>query len=260
MPDDGLSMFLSFSHDDLDLAQGLHRALQAGRGQVWADWETVAATAAWTDEIHRAVARADLFVALISPEYLLNASCQEEIALAAHHRKRVLAFCTKSLPRDCLPAGIADADIAVLKPPRADADLHDAVWGVLGAVECADGDAIRSHTRLLLAALQWDRDGRPRWRLPDAPSATERRSRCNLSDLQVAFLDESDRARQGRRARAALCAVVALVALVGMVAAPVPIVVYLTVIVPVSQAPLLLPFLRRRRRAPATTLTYATPT
>ena len=96
-------VFISYSRTDHGFVRELYEALLGAGYDVWVDWEDIAPSSDWREQIHRSIEAAATVVCVLSPEWATSPICQEEVAAAATHAKRIIPL----LHRDVDPAQVA---------------------------------------------------------------------------------------------------------------------------------------------------------
>jgi tetratricopeptide (TPR) repeat protein len=79
-----ISLFISYSHEDRDIALQLYGGLSMNGFQVWIDEHELRIGDSLLERIASAVADIDYFIALVSPSSANSKWCQKELALAAN--------------------------------------------------------------------------------------------------------------------------------------------------------------------------------
>ena len=148
-------VFLSYSRNDRDLVRTLHDALKAEHRESWVDWEDIPPTAEWRKEIFSAIESTDTFIFIISPDSLASDICREEIAHAIEHNKRLVPILHSEVDNEAVPDALGAVNWIFL---REDDDFNDAYRLLVTALD-KDLDWVRSHTRLLTRAIEWDNKG-----------------------------------------------------------------------------------------------------
>ena len=152
MPD----VFISYSRKDKEFVSRLYEALAEHKAETWVDWEGIPPTAEWLQEIFAAIEGSDAFVFVISPDGVMSEVCQLEVAHALKHNKRLIPVVCQEVNAQEVPAPLADRNWIFF---REDDDFKTAFGTLMEAVK-TDLDWVRAHTRLLVKALEWDRQQR----------------------------------------------------------------------------------------------------
>jgi len=148
-------VFVSYSRRDLSFATRLAAALEQQGVSVWVDLEDIAPSDDWLDAIHAAIEGADAIVFIVSPDSVSTASvCAREVEHALRHNKRLI-------PVVCRPV-----DTRTTPVPEAvgrlnwvgfldEAGFHASVATLIAAI-ATDLEWLKSHTRLVQGAVEWD--------------------------------------------------------------------------------------------------------
>ena len=156
-------VFISYSRRDADFMRRLHSALSAQNRDIWVDWEDIPATADWWNEIRAGIDAADTFVFIISPDSVMSDVCHREIEHAVSARKRFIPILHRKLTGEEVTATGKKMHPAISSHNWIyfqDADDFDKAFKSLQEAIETDLAHVREHTRLLLRAREWDRQGR----------------------------------------------------------------------------------------------------
>ena len=153
------SIFISYSRKDSLFVSRLGADLEAGGYKVWIDRKNIHPTADWLETLLRGIAGSDFFAAVLSPDLLSSDICQVELNHASALRKTFVPILLRGsgpLPQELARFQWVDFTDSL----RFDASLAE-----LSAALNQDPEWRANHTRLLTAALDWERHGRPWSRL-----------------------------------------------------------------------------------------------
>ncbi len=184
-------VFISYSRLDGDFVRRLVSRLEAEFSEergVWIDWEDIPRSVEWWSEIKAGIDGADSFVLVMSPASIASPICQMEIAHAIEGGKRIIPVFYQDPQKDAsferMMQRIAeDAFVRGLMGERDPLALAQANWQRLAAINWVfmtdatdkdfdkgyydlietintDIEHMRTHTRLLVRALEWDARGR----------------------------------------------------------------------------------------------------
>lgn len=147
-----LDVFISYSRVDSDFARRLNEALQIQGKTTWFDQESIASGADFQAEIYHGIENADHFLFIISPNSVNSPYCAGEVEHARKLNKRVVTV----LHRPVAPAEMHPALAAVQWLDFRDRG-GDFTANVQALLETLDTDLghLRTHTRLLVRALEW---------------------------------------------------------------------------------------------------------
>jgi hypothetical protein len=149
-------VFISYSRKDKEFVRRLGDALVAQKREAWVDWKDIAPTAEWRQEIFANIEAADNFLFIISPESVASANCRKEIDHAVANHKRMVPIFYRAVPDDAIPETLG-------KFQRIDFDgdvRFDENFAAL--INALDTDLAwtQAHTRLLMRAKEWEREGK----------------------------------------------------------------------------------------------------
>jgi hypothetical protein len=148
-------VFLSYSRKDMDLVRKLHDALAERAWQAWVDWQDIPPSAEWLKEIFANIEAADNFLFVISPDSCASEMCRQEVDHAANNHKRMIPVLWRSVDSKDLPPSLAPIQWICLSDDGFETAL-DSLIRILNV----DLDWVRSHTRLLVRAREWELKGR----------------------------------------------------------------------------------------------------
>ncbi len=177
-------VFISYSRKDSKFVRRLFDALEKQERDVWVDWEDIPLTADWWNEICTGIEAAHTFVFVISPDSIASPVCNLEVAHALQHNKRLVPVVRQETDEKMAFGALAAYDLDdntqktlaerdVLAVARDnwgalarhnwlffedDADFEDGFQKLLTAID-TDLEHVRTHTRLLVRAKEWDDKG-----------------------------------------------------------------------------------------------------
>jgi WD40 repeat protein len=153
-------VFLSYSRTDAAFARRLLDALESRGLQAWIDWDDIPPSAEWWREVERAIESSEAFVFALGPASLSSPICQQEIAHALKHNKRLIPVVCRDADAPLTSetgAAIGRINWIFL---RTEAEFATGLDRLVEAIE-TDLDWVREHSRLLVRAIEWrshDRD------------------------------------------------------------------------------------------------------
>jgi hypothetical protein len=101
-------VFISYSRRDRDFVRGLNEALEKRDYDVWVDMEDIPPTAEWLAEVYSGIEGSNVFVFVISPDSIASKVCQQELAHAVEHNKRLVPI----VCREVDPEDVPESDLA----------------------------------------------------------------------------------------------------------------------------------------------------
>ncbi len=153
-----VTAFVSYAREDAEFVKKLSGALTALNTDLQGDW-LLERGENYREQLRLLILACDVFLFILSPESVTSTACAAETDIAAQHGKRIIPISYRDHVEDNLvhPA-LRDVQWTFI---RGDAELHDGVMALTEAVR-TDYELAREHRRLLLAADNWERNGRAR--------------------------------------------------------------------------------------------------
>ncbi len=149
------SIFISYSRADGDFVRRLHAALAAHGHDAWVDWEGIPPSDTWMATIRGAIDAAEAAIFVLSPEWVASEVCGQELAHAVARNKRLIPILHRE-PGAPVPPQLAEINYIFGR----DTDNFENFIETLSEAIETDLDRVRAHTRLLVRAAEWDREGR----------------------------------------------------------------------------------------------------
>ncbi|MDA0265782.1 MAG: toll/interleukin-1 receptor domain-containing protein [Cyanobacteria bacterium] len=150
------NVFISYSRRNKGFVERLHAALAGTQRQVWVDWENIPLASDWWKEIELGIELADTFIFVLSPDSVQSKVCRQEIDHAVQHNKRLVPLVYEDVAPSQVHPELARLNWIFLRPTD---DFEVNFPGLLTAID-QNIDYVRTHTRLLVKALEWDRHDR----------------------------------------------------------------------------------------------------
>jgi eukaryotic-like serine/threonine-protein kinase len=145
-------IFISYSRKNQTFVKQLCTALQGSGLKVWVDWEGIPATVEWRPEIFSNIEAANNFVFVLSPAAIASKVCAEELTHALHHQKRLVPIVCQDVDADAVHPELAKLNWVFFR----EQDNFDAALQTLVAALETDLKHVRTHTRLLIRAREWE--------------------------------------------------------------------------------------------------------
>jgi len=149
-------LFISYSRRDQPFVRRFAQALSDRGREVWVDWRDIPPTAPWMEEVRGAIAGADAFVFVISPDSVSSTVCRKEIEEAADYNKRFVPVLLRQVEHMEVPEPAASHNWISFEDLAA---FDTAVEELVRALDI-DIDWLHAHTRYLVRAREWDHSGR----------------------------------------------------------------------------------------------------
>ncbi|HEY9727180.1 MAG TPA: TIR domain-containing protein [Chroococcales cyanobacterium] len=156
-PEAALDVFISYSRADSDFVRKLNNGLQIHNKTTWFDQESIASGVDFQREIYKGIESCNNFLFIISPTSLKSPYCADEVDYAQKLNKRIVTVLYQKVDPTELHPVLAKVQWIDFCNPGSDFFTN---FGELTRTLDADPDYIRNHTRLLLKAMEWDREGR----------------------------------------------------------------------------------------------------
>lgn len=148
-------VFISYSRKDKVFVERLHHALETQGRDSWIDWQDIPPTADWWQEIERGIEGTNTFVFVISPDSVVSQVCDREINHAVKHNKRLVPIVHREGFEQTHPA-LGKYNWLFFREP----DDFDRGFAQLIEAINTDLEYVRSHTRILERAIEWDKANR----------------------------------------------------------------------------------------------------
>lgn len=149
-------LFISYSRRDRAFVARLVDALAEQGRRCWVDWRDIPASAEWMAEIRSAVDATDAFVFVLSEDSVASDVCRAELGRALEVNKRIIPIVARDLEASAAPEPVRRLNWIFFR----DGDDFDASVEQLVRAADTDPEWAAAHTRLLVRAVEWDREGR----------------------------------------------------------------------------------------------------
>ncbi len=149
-------VFLSYSRRDRAFVEYLRAALEAAKRSVWVDLRDIPPSAAWREEIYQAIAGSDAVICVLSPDYVASPVCREEVEYALANQKRLIPIVCRDVRGQDVLSALAALNWIFFRQ----SDVFDQAMRQLLTALDTDLPYVRSGTRLLVRAKEWESKGR----------------------------------------------------------------------------------------------------
>ena len=203
-----LSVFISYSRDDLAFADQLEAALRLHQYEVALDRHGIAGGEDWQSRLGTLIRDADTIVFILSPSSAHSTICRWEVEEALRLNKRIIPVLCHALEAASPPPPLSALNyIFFYAEPRAPGSGFGTGLARLVAALNTDLDWLRAHTRLLQRAREWEAAGRATSRLlfedslagAKAWAARRPRDAPEPTALHYAFIRASEEAEARRQ-------------------------------------------------------------
>ncbi|NEP58888.1 MAG: TIR domain-containing protein, partial [Symploca sp. SIO2G7] len=154
-PLESLDVFISYSRADSDLARKLNDSLQMQGKTTWFDQESIASGTDFQQEINRGIKACDNFLFILSPRSVNSPYCKDEVEYAASLNKRfVTVLHCEVNPADLHP------ELAKVQWIDFNQKDFNANFNELVRTLDIDREYVRSHTKWLQRAIEWEQENK----------------------------------------------------------------------------------------------------
>lgn len=163
-------VFISYSRRDTEFVRRLFEALNQKGRSVWVDWQGIDYSTKWWEEICTGIEAAENFVLVITQDSLNSEYCHKEIQHARRFGKRIVTVLRVQPDEPALVGGwykeswesLARENWAYLQSIqyllfREDDDFDTALASLIATID-KDPEYVRSHTRLIAWASEWQKN------------------------------------------------------------------------------------------------------
>jgi hypothetical protein len=179
--------FISYSRNDEGFVRKLEQALVKRGKEVWVDVEAIPPTAKWRQEIYSGIEGAETFVFVISPDSIASKECKRELDHATKHNKRLVPILRRQVDATTAPDVLESHNWVFF---RESDDFGKSLERLVQAMD-TDLEWVKSHTRLLTRAVEWESRGRDRsflLRGSDLEAAEEWQARATDKEPELTSL------------------------------------------------------------------------
>ena len=146
-------IFVSYSRKNIDFCKRLTDELQKRDLDFWVDWEGIPPTVDWLKEIEKGVEEADTFLAIVSPEWISSKICLDELDIAVKNGKRLIPVVPIEIKWNDAPPELSYINYIFFRETD---DFNVALDKLFTALD-TDYDWLKTHRRLQVKALEWER-------------------------------------------------------------------------------------------------------
>ena len=146
-------IFVSYNRKSTDFCKRLTNELQKREFDFWVDWEGIPPTVDWMKEIEKGIEEADTFLAIVTPEWITSKVCIDELAIAVKNGKRMIPVVPSDIVWDDVPPALAQYNFLFFTEKY---DFNTQFELLITALN-TDYDWLKTHRRLQVKALEWER-------------------------------------------------------------------------------------------------------
>ncbi|MEM8806053.1 MAG: TIR domain-containing protein [Cyanobacteria bacterium P01_G01_bin.38] len=152
-PEQTLGVFISHHVDDVDFSHRLNDTLLIQGKSTWFSPGGAEADAETPQDTRQAIDNAENFVFLLSPSSVRSEACLAELTYAQLRQKRIVPVIYRDVLKSTLPEGLESISWSDFRQHEGDFLVN---FGELFRTLESDPEHVRSHTRLLVKATEWD--------------------------------------------------------------------------------------------------------
>lgn len=149
-------VFISYSRKNKDFVLKLHEALNKFGKTDWVDWEDIPPAAPWSEEVKSAIESSDSFIFVISKDSAASSECRLEIENAVKQNKRLIPIVREKVDDKAVHEKLRIPNWIFFCE---DDDFESSLAKLISAID-ADLEWVKSHTRLLIRANEWESKGK----------------------------------------------------------------------------------------------------
>jgi len=149
-------IFVSYSRKNKDFCKRLTDELQKRDLDFWVDWEGIPPTVDWMKEIAKGIEEADSFLAIVTPEWVSSKVCIDELDIAVKNGKRLIPVVPYDIVWNDVPSDLAHFNYIFFTE---NLDFNAQLDKLFIALD-TDYDWLKTHRRLQVKALEWERSNK----------------------------------------------------------------------------------------------------
>ena len=149
-------IFVSYNRKSTDFCKRLTDELQKRDLDFWVDWEGIPPTVDWMKEIEKGIEEADTFLAIVTQEWITSKVCIDELAIAVKNGKRLIPVVPYDIVWDNVPPALAQFNFIFFTDKF---DFNTQLQLLFTALD-TDYDWLKTHRRLQVKALEWERSNK----------------------------------------------------------------------------------------------------
>jgi TIR domain-containing protein/sulfatase-modifying factor enzyme 1 len=149
-------IFVSYSRKNKDFCRQLTNELEKRDLDFWVDWDGIPPTVDWMKEIEKGIEEADTFLAVVSPDWISSRVCIDELNMAVKNGKRLIPVVPCDIVWESVPPALAQLNFIFFT----EAFDHNEQLNKLFAALDTDYDWLKTHRRLQVKALDWERSNK----------------------------------------------------------------------------------------------------
>lgn len=134
----------------------LFNALEELNRSVWADWDDIPAASDWDAEIKEGIRQAESVIFVLTPDWLKSTECKKELAYAIEMGKRLFPVLHINVDARDVPPELGKINWVYMR----ESENFEKELQTLCAAMDSNLDWLKTHTRLQVRAVEWDKKNR----------------------------------------------------------------------------------------------------
>jgi WD40 repeat protein len=147
-------IFISYSRNDLTIAEKIIDALAKDDLEPWIDWKSIPKGETFWSEIQQGIEAAEIFLFLVSPDSTRSDWCNKEIVHAVKNGKRILPIVIRDTDPKTIHPEISKRNWIFCREGQN--DFNKAIEETRKTIN-TDYEWLKYHTELQVKALKWER-------------------------------------------------------------------------------------------------------
>jgi hypothetical protein len=147
--------YFCYSKRDKSFVSELYTALTDRGRSGWIDWNDIPPIADWQESIREGIRGASNFVFILSSASLASEICRYELEYAIQLKKRIIPILYEAVANENVHPAIAQLNWLFMR----DEDDFEAAFQQFVSVLDSDLEYVKTHTKLLVRAREWEQKG-----------------------------------------------------------------------------------------------------
>jgi WD40 repeat protein len=215
-----IDIFISYCRRNKEFVQRLYNRLTQEERTVWVDWQDIPPNADWRNEIAEGIQQSTTVLFVLSPDWMASYECRVELEQAVKLNKRLLPIVCQDVQYKDVDPALASLNWIFFR----EMDDFDRAYQALTQALETDLAYVKTHTRLLNRAMEWDKKERDPSFLLRGQQFAEAEQWLKLSGtkkpeplpLQVEYIISSGQSQSKRQKGTILAVGIALVIASGL--------------------------------------------
>ena len=216
-------IFVSYSRKNTEFCKTLTDELLKRDFDFWVDWEGIPPTVDWMKEITKGIEEADTFLAIVTQEWITSKVCMDELDIAVKNGKRLIPVVPYDIVWDTVPPSLAQFNFIFFTEKFDYKAQLDKLFTALDT----DYDWLKTHRRLQVKALEWERSNKENGYLLRGKDLEEAEQEISIhattnpypTDIQREYVLKSRQATDRQRRNTTISLYAAVIVMLGIIVA-----------------------------------------